>query len=257
MKIKALIVDDELPAREEIIYLLSKYKDIEIIGEENNGLSAMEAVEKLEPDMIFLDINMPKISGIEVANKIINKEDNIPLIVFITAYDEYAIKAFELDAIDYLLKPISEQRLDKTIDKLRLGLGFRNEKYEIKLNNIINKLQKKKEVTLDKLTLYKEGAFYPIEIKDIILATVEDKNTVIITKNDKFIYHESLSHFEKNINNDNFFKSHRSFVVNMDYIEKIEPWFNQSYNIKLKYYNENIPVSRGQLKEFKMIMNII
>ncbi|MGO1820396.1 MAG: response regulator, partial [Senegalia sp. (in: firmicutes)] len=111
MKIKALIVDDELPAREEIIYLLSKYKDIEIIGEENNGLSAMEAVEKLEPDMIFLDINMPKISGIEVANKIINKEDNIPLIVFITAYDEYAIKAFELDAIDYLLKPISEQRL--------------------------------------------------------------------------------------------------------------------------------------------------
>ncbi|WP_130807556.1 LytR/AlgR family response regulator transcription factor [Senegalia massiliensis] len=258
MKLKVLVVDDELPAREEIKYLLEKYDDIDIIYEANNGIIAFDLIQKFEPDIIFLDINMPKISGIELADKIINtKNTKIPLIVFITAYDEYAIKAFELNAIDYLLKPIGENRLEKTLKKIRENLKLNDEKMQQNINTIVNQLQSKKQSDSIKLTLYKDGAFYPISTKDIIFSTVEDKNTVIITTKGKFIYHDSLSHLERNINKNNFFRSHRSFIINIDYIEKIEPWFNNTYNVKLKGYNEHIPVSRGQVKQFKTIMNII
>lgn len=258
MIIRSMIVDDERPAREELKYLLEKHNDIEIVEEGRNGLEALNNINDIMPDVIFLDINMPKISGIEVAAKIMEYEiDKLPLIVFTTAYDEYAIKAFELNAIDYLLKPIDDRRLNKTIDKLRNNLKDKGIEYEKKLNGLINDIQNKKEYKSNKITLYKDGSFYPIEIEYIILATVEDKNTTIITTQGKFIYHETLTHLEKKINKYDFYRSHRSYLVNINYIEKIEPWFNNTYHIKLKEYEEMIPVSRGQVKGFKMIMNIV
>ncbi|MBS4536571.1 response regulator transcription factor [Clostridium sp. D2Q-14] len=256
--IRSMIVDDELPAREELKYLLGKYSEIEIVKEEKNGLDVLNNIGNIMPDVIFLDINMPKIPGIEVASKIIEyRLDKLPLIVFITAYDEYAIKAFELNAIDYLLKPIDDRRLSKTVDKLIKRLKDKRAEYEEKLNALINDIQNKNEYKYNKITLYREGAFYPIEIDNIVLATVEDKNTTIFTIKDKFIYHGTLTHLEKKINRDDFYRSHRSYLVNINYVEKIEPWFNNTYHIKMKKYSDNVPVSRGQVKEFKSIMNLI
>ncbi|MBS4537820.1 response regulator transcription factor [Clostridium sp. D2Q-11] len=256
--IRAMIVDDELPAREELRYLLEKHKDIEIIEEAKNGLEALNIIKENILDVIFLDINMPKISGIEVASEVLNyKIEKVPLIVFITAYDDYAIKAFELNAIDYLLKPIGDKRLNKALNKLRESLNNKGIQYEKRLSGLIKEIQGNKEYKYQKLTLYKDGMLFPIELKNIIMATVEDKNTTIITTTGKFIYHETLTHLEERINRGNFYRSHRSFLINIDYIEKIEPWFNNTFHIKLKGYDEMIPVSRGQVKEFKMIMNII
>lgn len=251
--ISCLIVDDEAPAREELKFLIEEFEDVNVVGLAKHGLEAIELNSKLNPDLIFLDIEMPKIGGIEVADTIIKSGYN-PIIVFVTAYDEFALKAFEVNAIDYLLKPIIKERLNKTINKIRT-MKNNISRNEYDLSKLLTEM-KEKNSNINKITLYKDGTLIPLRQDEIVYATVELKQTIIISTRGRYEYPNTLSCFEEKMNSKNFFRSHRSFLINLDFIEKIEPWFNSTFIIKMKNCEDKIPVSRGQAKEFKKIMNI-
>lgn len=253
--IRSIVVDDELPAREELIYILQSFEEIEIVGEASHGIEALELNRKLKPDLIFLDIQMPKISGIDVASKIL-KESHIPFVVFVTAYEEYALKAFEVNAIDYILKPISIERLSKTVEKIINNTNIEKSNYLGKLNKLIQDLRANERETGTKISVSDNGKLIPLDSTEIIYATIENKNTIIFSEKGKFETNYTLGELSGKLNRANFFRCHKSYLVNLDLIEVIEPWFNSTFNLKLKNIKDKIPVSRSQSKEFKNIMNI-
>lgn len=251
--IRCLIVDDELPAREELKYILSKTNKVKIVGEAKHGLDALRQCRKLEPDLIILDIQMPQMSGIEVAREIL-KDEHIPMIIFVTAYDKFAIEAFEVNAIDYLLKPISEGRLLNRIDKV-YSMRRQEEILSMeKLNKLINEI--KSSSSTSRIAVYHKNRLIPIDTKDIIYITIENKNTIIVTTNGRFESNNSLSNIYNKLNSNEFYRTHKSYILNLNFIESIEPWFNSTYNINLKNSKEVVPVSRNYAKDFKEIMNI-
>ena len=171
--LKCLIVDDERPAREEILYILKEIGKVEVVGEASHGVEALELIEKLKPDVVFLDIQMPQMSGIEVAKRIVDQGYDL-MIIFVTAYDQFAIEAFEVNAIDYLLKPISEDRLKKTIQKIISHKSEREDLSYDKLSRLIEDIRPTK-ASSPWISVYYNNKLIPIEIKDIIYATIEDK----------------------------------------------------------------------------------
>ncbi|TJX65348.1 response regulator transcription factor [Soehngenia saccharolytica] len=246
--IKVLIADDEYLAREDIKYFLSKYDEFSVVGEANHGKEVLEMNRKFRPDVIFLDIKMPVLSGIEVA-KIINDLIERPEIVFLTAYDDYAINAFELDAIDYMLKPISEDRFNRCIEKLKAKLSSNEGKY--KSNNTSGNYR-----NMQIISAYKNGVIIPIRYNDIIYATICDRDTILVTKNDEYRVNITLCELYESLKDYNFYKTHKSFIINLNYIDRIEPWFNSTYNIIVRGIDIKIPVSRNYVKGFRERMNI-
>lgn len=245
--INVLIADDEIHAREEVKYLLHKYRDFTVIGEANHGMEVLKLNHSLKPDVIFLDIKMPTLDGIEVA-KIINDLKDKPELIFLTAYDDYAVNSYEFDVIDYLLKPISEERFEKSIQKLRAK--FRD--------NIIS--PKESEIKNDKtkgvISSYKNGLIIPIRYTEILYATIYERETLLVTKDDEYKVNLTLGQLYQLLKDHDFFRTHKSYIVNLDYIKSIEPWFNSTYNVLIEYRNIKIPVSRNYVKEFRERMNI-
>jgi len=245
--INVLIADDEIHAREEVKYLLHKYRDFTVIGEANHGMEVLKLNHSLKPDVIFLDIKMPTLDGIEVA-KIINDLKDKPELIFLTAYDDYAVNSYEFDVIDYLLKPISEERFEKSIQKLRAKFA----------DNIIS--PKESEIKNDKtkgvISSYKNGLIIPIRYTEILYATIYERETLLVTKDDEYKVNLTLGQLYQLLKDHDFFRTHKSYIVNLDYIKSIEPWFNSTYNVLIEYRNIKIPVSRNYVKEFRERMNI-
>lgn len=242
---KCIIVEDEFPAREELKYFIKNYSDIQIINEFDNGLDVLKFIQENSVDVIFLDINIPMLDGMLLA-KTINKFKSKPKIVFITAYKEYAVEAFELDIFDYVLKPYSDQRIINTLNKLK--------------NNDID--FNKKELGEDKIdnhdtvTLWKNDKMVVLKLSEIYYCEAKERETIVYTKVEEYIVKNSISEFYKSISNNQFYKTHRSYIVNLDKIKEIIPWFNSTYILKLKEINKDIPVSRSKIKEFRNIMHI-
>lgn len=251
--IRTVVVDDESPAREELVYILEKQKEVQVIGQASHGLEAINLNRKLKPDLIFLDIKMPKLNGIEVANRLL-KEPHVPYIVFVTAYEEYALEAFEVNAMDYILKPVCEERLQRGLNKIIDRMRNENRDYYNRLNKLLEDLNSTESMNI--ISVYNSGKLIPLEHKDIIYATVEDKSTVIISTKGKFTINCTLGELDNRLNSLHFFRSHKSYLINLDMIESIEPWFNSTFNVKLKNIDKKLPVSRSQSKDFKDIMNI-
>ncbi len=252
---RCLIVDDEMPARQELLYILSGIDGIEVVGEASHGLEALELINRLKPDIVFLDIQMPGMSGIDVARKLLEEEYR-PIIIFITAYDQFAVQAFEVNAIDYLLKPISEERLEKRLEKV-VASRKRSEDFDYNtLSKLIEDIKSGTATPTKRISLYHNNRLIPIDIKDIIYVTVEDKSTVIVSNKGKFETNHTLNDLMDKLDSETFFRSHKSYIINLNYIESIEPWFNSTYNINIKGHKETIPVSRSYAKGFKEIMNI-
>lgn len=254
----AIIVDDEIPSRDELKFLLSNQDKIKIINECDNGITALKMIKNLQPDIVFLDIQMPEKSGIEVAEDLL-KGYYIPIIIFVTAYESYAIKAFEVSAMDYLLKPIEKNRLEITLDKVNEKLISKQlqKHYFNELNLLLKNLKTKENSYERMISIYKDGKYFPIASSEIIYIKVEGKYTVIVTKKSHFIIQKTLSDIESIFSKYSFFKCHRSYIVNINYIETIDLWFNGTYQIKMKYSEDFIPVSRGKAKIFRQIMHII
>lgn len=252
---KCLIVDDELPARNELLYILSKIDGVEVVGEASHGVEALELNRELKPDIMFLDIQMPQINGIDVAKKLM-QENHKPIIIFVTAYDQFAIEAFDVNAVDYLLKPISEEKLEKRLKNIKIKSKKEASIDYNKIGEIIANLKADTKPRVTVISLNHNNKLIPINIEDILYATIEDKCTIITTKKGRFESSSTLNKLLKRLDSPIFFRSHKSYIVNLNAIESVEPWFNSTYNINLNSDKKVIPVSRSFAKEFKEIMNI-
>lgn len=239
---KAIIVEDEYPARKELRYFIENNSNIEVINEFSNGLDVLEFIQENLVDVIFLDINIPKLDGMLLA-KTINKFSKKPKIVFITAYEKYAVDAFSVEAFDYILKPYSEDRIIMMLKKLE------------NIKEDTNKEERISEIK-NKISLWKNNKIYVVDVEDIYYCQAQERYTYVYTEKDQFILKESISEVEKTINSKYFFKSHRSYLVNLTKIEEIVPWFNNTYILKLKGGELEVTVSRSKMKEFKELMNL-
>lgn len=248
MKIRAIIVDDEKPARIRLKNYLKEYPEINVIGEAQDGKEAISLINKNNPDLIFLDIQMPDMDGFKVLEKIKNKKG----VIFVTAYDEYAIKAFEVNAIDYLLKPYSKERFKKAINR-----GISNIKKNDQIGNIISLLEfiKKKRSYLDRITIKNDNEFEILKIDDIDFFRVESGIVFLYSGNNKCMIDITISQLEKRLNPKIFYRTHRNSIVNLMKIYKMDVWGHGKYAIKFSN-NEHIFLSRDRIKKFKLLMGL-
>jgi two-component system LytT family response regulator len=236
---KAIIIDDERLARQELKNLLSAHKEIEVIAECNNAQSAKEKIAELNPDVIFLDIQMPGKTGLELIEEV----SALPDVVFVTAYDEYAIKAFEVNAYDYLLKPVSPERLAETIKKLTL-----KESSEKKENT--TPLKENDQVFI------KDGEkTWFVRLSNIRLFESEGNYVRVYFDNFRPLILRSLNSLEERLDEKTFFRASRKHIVNLSWVESIETWFNGGLMVKLKGGQE-IEISRRQAVKLKDMMSL-
>jgi len=230
-----IIVDDEYPSREELKHFINNFSNIKIMGEFDDSIKALEYIDKNKPDVIFLDINMPKLDGMALG-KIINHFTKRSIIVFITAHKKYAIDAFEIQAFDYILKPYSEERIVNTLKN-------------------IEKIPETKSIN-SKITLRKDEKMMVVNIMDISYCEASERETLVYVNGVKYNVGSSISEFYKRLPKEFFFRSHRSFIINTDKITEIIPWFNNTFMLKMVRAEADIPVSRSNIIEFKRIMGI-
>lgn len=245
---KCIIVEDEFPAREELKYFIKNHSNIEIVSEFDNGIDVLKFIQENSIYVIFLDINIPMLDGILLA-KTINKFKYKPKIVFITAYKEHAVEAFELEAFDYVLKPYSDQRIINTLNKLKDC--EENEKVLKREQN----LEEKSDMQ-DTITMWKNDKIIVLKFDDIYYCEANERETIVYTKENEYIVKSSISEFFKSLPSNQFFKTHRSYIVNINKIKEIIPWFNSTYILKLNDIKKEIPVSRSNIKEFRNTMHI-
>ncbi|MCB2300526.1 LytR/AlgR family response regulator transcription factor [Clostridium tagluense] len=251
--LRVVLVDDEKLSLNELSFILSKNSGVEIIGKYVDSLTALEFIKKAKPEIVFLDIEMPEIDGFTLAEEIC-KMDFPVNIVFATVFDKYAVKAFEINAIDYVLKPFSEERLQITMNKINERYNCNENIPPFSYNNIF---PEKQEITgMKKLPLWKEECIYLVNPQDILYCTVLNKEVLVLTKDGNFTTQYTLNQLGNKLSNYNFFRSHKSYLVNLDKIHKIVPWFNSTFVLKIEGWKEEVPVSRHYVKEFKKIINM-
>ena len=251
--LRVVLVDDERLSLDELSFILSKNEEIEIIGKFFDPLTALEFIKKSKPEIVFLDIEMPELDGFTLAEEIC-KMDFPVSIVFATVFDKYAIKAFEMNAIDYVLKPFSEKRLELTMDKINERFNSNKNIPSYNYNEILAEQTSLKG--MKKLPLWKEECIFLVHPQDILYCTVLNKEVFVLTKEATFTTQYTLNQLGSKLINHNFFRSHKSYLVNLDKIYKIVPWFNSTFVLKIEDWKEEVPVSRHYVKDFKKILNM-
>ena len=248
--IKVVIVDDEEPAILELKFLVEKYDEVEVIACYDKPKKALKEIPLINPDVVFLDIEMPNIDGITLASKLINKCNDL-FVVFATAFEDYAIRAFEINAVDYILKPIDEGRLENTIKRIanKIKINEVRPDYEKVFHKFIEKKEKKK------VPVWENDCIVLLDLENIIYCMAEEGKVKIYGINGIYRYEQNLTILETYLKDENFFRCHRSFLINIDRIQKIKPWFNNTYIVNLKGYDGDVPVSRKHMKELKKIYN--
>jgi two-component system LytT family response regulator len=243
---RELVIDDERLARKELINLLSQYDQVEIVGEANNVDDAKEKIEALAPDVVFLDIQMPEKTGFDLLEEL----DNVPHVVFTTAYDEYAIKAFQVNALDYLLKPIEPKRLGEAIERLLKKLNENQEKSE-EMGAFAGR-----KLTLDDQVFVKDGdRCWFVKLSNVRLFESDGNYIKVYFDNFKPMIHKSLNALDERLSEKSFFRASRKHIINLSWVEAIEPWFNGGLVVTLKG-GDRIEVSRRQAARFKDMMSL-
>jgi len=256
MKISALIVDDEQPARDELAYLLKQIPDVEIIGQGKNGVEAVSLIRELGPDLVFLDVQMPGLDGFGVIKKLLDRNGRMPYFIFVTAYDHYAVRAFEVNAVDYLLKPIERNRLDKALQRVSAMLEASEAAFQ-KLDRLVHMIEER-PMQSSKLVVKSGNRMVLVDSSDIIYATIEDGVIRIVTKDlDGQSNFRTVEELQNNLDPNIFWRAHRSYLVNINRIKEVVPWFKSSYQLKMQDRHETeIPVSRAQTRRLRELLNL-
>lgn len=246
---KVIIVDDERLARNELRNLISEFPEIEIIDEATNAQEALTKISEQQPDVVFMDIHMPHTNGIE-ALKQLKELDEIPKVVFVTAYDEHAIEAFRLNALDYLLKPVDPTRLNETISKLLKA--EEEEHYDAPHQS--NRKERPLEIS-DQIFIKDGEKCYFVALQDIRYFESMGNYVKVFFHTNKPMILRSLNSLEERLSPDHFFRANRKYIINLNHISAIENWFNGGLQVTLSE-NEKIEISRRQTIRFKEMMSI-
>jgi len=238
---KALIVDDERLARTELKRLLNPFKDIKVVGEAVNADDALEKIQELKPELLFLDIQMPGKTGFEMLEEL----DSVPTVIFTTAYDEYALKAFEYNALDYLLKPIEPKRLEETVNKL----------VEKKRKKTVRDLDKEILSESDQVFVKDGERCWFVKLESVRVFESEGNYVRIYFEDKKPLILRTLNYLDERLDDKTFFRANRKHIVNLKWIASIEPWLNGGLLVKLKD-GQKIEVSRRQAIKFKDMLSL-
>ncbi|WP_027179670.1 LytR/AlgR family response regulator transcription factor [Maridesulfovibrio bastinii] len=256
--IRTILVDDELPAIDELKYLLSSVNDIQIIGTAGNSSKAVDIIREKKPDLVFLDIQMPGKDGFHVLSEIM-KDPFTPLVIFITAYDEYAIKAFEENAVDYILKPVHMDRLLKSIDRVRSRIEENDEAEtsSASLQKLLAEVGLKPGIS--RITVEHSGRNILLNPEEILYFDCESRKVFAITEKHKLPCQSDLTleRLESRLDNFAFFRANRSQLVNLAFVRSFAPWFNGKYILTLNNFEKTeITVSKARVKNFKSAIEL-
>ena len=244
---KVIIVEDEFLAQQELTWLIQQHSQMEIVGTFDDGLDVLKFLQHNKVDAIFLDINIPSLDGVLLAQNI-SQFAHKPFIVFITAWKEHAVEAFELEAFDYILKPYQETRIVSMLQKLESSWqqqqsGTSNSPAGVAREN-------------DTMNLIKDERIIVTPINDIDYAEALEKMTFVYTRRESYVMPMNITEFCSKLPTSHFFRCHRSYCVNLNKIREIEPWFNNTYILRLRDLEFQVPVSRSKVKEFRQIMHL-
>jgi two-component system LytT family response regulator/two-component system response regulator LytT len=256
MPLSAVIVDDEQLARDELAYLLKSVGDVEVVAEAHNGLDAVNVIKEHTPDLVFLDVQMPGLDGFGVLKKLMDKHVPMPQIVFATAFDQYAVKAFEVNAVDYLLKPFDKKRVAQAVQKARERV--QNATPSDKLDTLVKMLEAQKPQQTSKVLIKASGRLFLVDQKEICFASIEDGVITVVTptmegQSNCRTLEELLATLDPKL----FWRAHRSYLVNINRIKEVVPWFKSSYQLRMGDKNQTeVPVSRAQTRRLRELFGL-
>lgn len=248
----ALVVDDEALARDELVYLLRDFPQVEVMATAANGLEAVDLVLKLDPDIVFLDVQMPGLDGVGVVHRLRERDHDLPYFVFVTAFDQYAVEAFRLEAMDYLLKPVEKDRLAETIERAR---RFTHERAK---ETLPAELLARPAAPRTKLLVRKDNRSYIVDSDDLVYATIDSGQITLVTTTIEGLSNfKTIEELQAALNRDTFWRVHRSYLVNINRIKELVPWFRSSFQIRMDDKRQTeIPVSRVQTKRLRELLHL-
>jgi two-component system LytT family response regulator/two-component system response regulator LytT len=252
--ISTLIVDDEPLAREELAFLLKDFPEIDVLDTASNGLEAIRMIENLEPDLVFLDVQMPGLDGLGVIQKLQEKKIPLPHFVLATAFDQYAVEAFRLEATDYLLKPIEKERLTLSIERAAKIV----EAKQAAESKAAEAQPPRSSLQRTKLLVRSGQRNLVVDANDLIYATIDDGLiTVVTTQLEGQLNYRTIEELQSNLDPEIFWRVHRSFLVNINRIREVVPWFKSSFQLKMDDKKQTeIPVSRIQTKRLRTLLKL-
>ncbi len=250
----ALIVDDEQLASDELAYLLRDFPHIEVVGTARNGLQAVKMIEELDPEVVFLDVQMPGLDGLGVIRKLQEKKVALPYFILATAYEQYAVEAFRLEALDYLLKPVEKGRLAMTVDRARRIL----EEKAAKAQPPEPSPGPRPAQVRTKLLVRTANRNFIVDASDVIFATIDDGLiTVATTQFEGQSNYRTIEELQSSLDPDSFWRVHRSYLININRIKEVIPWFKSSYMLRMDDKKQTeIPVSRVQTKRLRTLLKL-
>lgn len=256
MSLSAVIVDDEQLALDELSFLLKSVDDVDVVAQGRNGLEAVNLIKEHSPDIVFLDVQMPGLDGFAVIKKLLDRKIALPQIVFATAYDQYAVKAFEVNAVDYLLKPFDKKRVNQAVEKARRKLQATSSSTE-KLDTLVKMLEAQRPQN-SKVLLRSAGRLLLVDQKEVCFASIEDGVITVVTNNVEGQSNcRTLEELLADLDPDMFWRAHRSYVVNINRIREVVPWFKSSYQLRMDDRKQTeIPVSRAQTKRLRELFGL-
>jgi two-component system, LytTR family, response regulator LytT len=261
VSLSAVIVDDEQLARDELAYLLKNLGDVEVVAQGKNGLEAVNLIREHNPDLVFLDVQMPGLDGFGVIKKLLDKKHPLPKIVFSTAFDQYAVRAFEVNAVDYLLKPFDRKRVAQSVEKARAKAKAEpSSSSSDKLDTLVRMLESQKPQTA-KILLKAGGRLFLVSQRDICFASIEDGIITVVTSGVNGMEGQSncrtLEELLDSLDPNLFWRAHRSYLVNINRIKEVVPWFKSSYQLRMDDKKQTeVPVSRAQTKRLRELFGL-
>jgi two-component system LytT family response regulator/two-component system response regulator LytT len=259
---RVVVVDDEQLAREELCFQLEQVGNAEVVAQAGNGLEALAAVERHEPDLVFLDVQMPGLTGFEVARRLLEQGEESPALIFVTAFDQHAIEAFEVNAVDYLLKPVDAGRLEQALQRARRRLSSERPAGEkAPLNDQLERIVKMmagRQIRRDQVAVKVGERFLLVQADDIIYASLADESINIVTGHVAGTSnYRTLDDLQARLDPEVFWRVHRSHLVNINKIKEIVPWFSRNYILRMKdAKGTEIPVSRSQTKRLREYLKL-
>jgi two-component system response regulator LytT len=262
MSLTALIIDDEPLARQELQYLLERAGGVEVLAQGTNGIEAVELIREHKPDVVFLDVQMPGLDGFAVLKKLLDRKLPMPQVVFATAFNQYAVRAFEVNAVDYLLKPFDRKRVLQTIEK---AIARRSAPVEsasdAKLDALLRLVEEQAQVPRSqsgKVIVRAQSRLLLVDQSEICFASIEDGTISVVTRTvEGHSNCRTLEELMDQLDPETFWRAHRSFVVNIQHIREVVPWFKSSYQLRMDDPQKTeIPVSRAQTKRLRELFNL-